>query len=296
LKGSIYCGECGSRLLVSHAKGRGGIYPYFTCFGRQEKRPDCNLRAIRIELAEEAIADYYATIQLPAEDVATLRAFVGDEMSKLRLDTQRERKRQNHRLAKLTDERKKLLEAHYADAIPLDLLKSEQQRLTREINNATTRLAEIEDDFATGEANLHTSLLLVGDCHAAYRDAPDQLRRQFNLAFFTRLLIGDDYDVTGELAPPFDTMLGDELRQAARQNDELNRLIGAKEPDLLSDSVDDALRPDDEDPEDPDAELALATGAPNPGPSQGRGLSTDTLVRPSGLEPPRGSLPTRPST
>ncbi len=26
LKGSIYCGQCGSRLLVSYAKGRGGTY------------------------------------------------------------------------------------------------------------------------------------------------------------------------------------------------------------------------------------------------------------------------------
>jgi site-specific DNA recombinase len=29
LKGSIYCGQCGARLLVNHAKGNGGTYPYF---------------------------------------------------------------------------------------------------------------------------------------------------------------------------------------------------------------------------------------------------------------------------
>jgi len=28
----------------------------------QEKRTDCSQRAIRIELAEEAVADYYATM------------------------------------------------------------------------------------------------------------------------------------------------------------------------------------------------------------------------------------------
>ena|GEM_PF-6158771 len=124
------------------------------------------------------------------------------------------------------------------------------------------------------------------------RDATDQLRRQFNLAFFRRLLIGDDYDVTGELTPPFDTLLGDELRNAARHNEELNRLIGAKERDLLTDSVDDALRPDDEDPEDSDAELDLATGAPNPGTFQDRGLSPDILMRMRGLEPPRTCIHT----
>src|SRR5436190_12655172 len=101
-------------------------------------------------------------------------------MSKLRLDTERERKRQNRRLVRLTDERKKLLEAHYADAIPLDLLKSEQERLTRGIDNATARLKEVEGDFKIAEFNLQKALTLAGDCHAAYRDAPEPLRRQFN--------------------------------------------------------------------------------------------------------------------
>ena len=41
------------------------------------------------------------------------------------------------------------------------------------------------------------------------------MRRQFNLAFFDRLLIDEDYTVHGELAPPFDVILGDELRRRA---------------------------------------------------------------------------------
>jgi hypothetical protein len=42
---------------------------------------------------------------------------------------------------------------HYADAIPLDLLKSEQERLTREIDGAEGRLAEVEGDFKKAETN-----------------------------------------------------------------------------------------------------------------------------------------------
>jgi site-specific DNA recombinase len=66
LKGSIYCGQCGSRLIVCHAKGRGGTYPYFICIGRQQKRTDCQLRALRIEKVEHAVATHYATVQLKA--------------------------------------------------------------------------------------------------------------------------------------------------------------------------------------------------------------------------------------
>ena len=107
--------------------------------------------------------------------------------------------------------------------MPLDLLKSEQERLTREIDSAEGRLAEVESDFKKAEGNLKRALTRVGDCETAYREADGPLRRQFNLAFFQRLLIGDEYTVDGELAEPFDTPLGDELRRAVvvRANQEL---------------------------------------------------------------------------
>ena len=52
------------------------------------------------------------------------------------------------------------------------------------------------------------------------------MRRQFNLAFFERLLIDEDYNVKAELAPPFDVILGDELRRRAviAEADEATRL------------------------------------------------------------------------
>ena len=56
LKGSVYCGACGSRLVVSHAKNRHGtIYPYFICIGRQQKRTPCTQQAIRIDQTEDAV-------------------------------------------------------------------------------------------------------------------------------------------------------------------------------------------------------------------------------------------------
>jgi hypothetical protein len=119
------------------------------------------------------------------------------------------------------------LEAHYANAIPLDLLKSEQERLTREIEAAESRLTEIEGDFKKAESNLKRALTRAGDCAAAYREAAGPLRRQFNLAFFKRLLIDDECNVWGELAEPFDALLGDDLRRAAavQANEELQEAV-----------------------------------------------------------------------
>ncbi len=284
LKGSIYCGQCGSRLIVSYAKGRGGTYPYFICIGRQQKRTDCKLRAMRIEVVEERVAAHYARVQLPPEEVAALRSFLSKELSKLRVDSERERKAQERRLRKLEAERKKLLDAHYADAVPLDLLKSEQDRLTAGIANAEGRLAEIEADFQAAEANLERALTRVGDCEAAYREATPTMRRQFNLAFFKRLLVGDDDTITGELAEPFNTILGEELRRA----------VIAKAGEELTEAVDEALRqrdideqtgPNEERPQEPEPVPVGAVSASRhswPG-----GFSPRMMVRMRGLEPPR---------
>jgi DNA invertase Pin-like site-specific DNA recombinase len=293
LKGSIYCGQCGSRLIVCHAKGRGGTYPYFICIGRQQKRTDCKLRALRIEQVEDAIARHYATVQLKAEELVAVRAFLEEELSGLRLDAEHERRVQDRRLVGLFAERKKLLDAHYADAVPLDLLKSEQERLTREIESAEGRLAEVEGDFKKAESNLQRALTRVGDCMTAYREASGPLRRQFNLAFFKRLLIDDEYMVTGELAEPFDTLLGGELRRA----------VAVRVNEALQDDIKEIMRQRDaqgivienkQHPREPERPLVGAASATAG--SFGGGFSTEHLVRPSGLEPPRGKFPTRPST
>ena len=281
LKGSIYCGQCGSRLIVCHAKGRGGAYPYFICVGRQQKRSDCKQRAIRIEVAEAAIVAHYDTVQLPEAEVARLRAYLGDELAKLREDTQRERIVQTRRLGQLEGERKKLLDAHYADAIPLDLLKSEQDRLTAEIANAEGRLAEVEGDFQKAEANLARALTRAGDCAAAYREANDRLRRQFNMAFFKRLLLSDEGEVTGELASPFDVILGEELRRATVSQAEHE--LGEAVDETLRKRADE-LAQNDQSPQEPD----LASVGTGPTAPMGRGgFSPAMMVRLRGLEPPR---------
>lgn len=288
LKGSIHCGTCGARLIVNHAKGRrGGIYPYFVCIGRQQNKHSCSQRALRIELVEEAVADYYATVQLPDDELAAARAFLGEELTNLRLNAEHERKAQARRKSKLEVERQSLLDAHLAEAVPLDLLKSKQDAIGAELAVIEGRLAEIAADFQRAEANLKRALARVGDCETAYREANDSVRRQFNLAFFHRLLIDEDYTVQAELAPPFDVILGDELRRRAAL---------AKADEARETAVREALRQRHVqiEAENEQRPQALLVGADSPTtPFEVVGWSQTNMVELEGLEPSTSAMPWR---
>ena len=288
LKGSIYCGTCGARLIVNYAKGRSEVYPYFICIGRQKDKHSCSQRALRIELIEEAVADYYATVQLPNDELEALRAFLGEELTNLRLSAEHERMAQERRKRKLEAERKALLDAHLAEAVPLDLLKSKQDGITAKLTAIEGRLAEIAADFERSETNLKRALGRVEDCETAYREANDHGRRQFNLAFFRRLLIDEDYTVRGELAPPFDVILGDELRRRATiaEADEAKRAAIAE-----------ALRQRQAVPLEAENEQhpqGILVGADSPTtPFEVVGWSQNNMVGDTGLEPVTSALSRR---
>jgi hypothetical protein len=246
-----------------------GTYPYYICIGRQRDKTSCTQRSIRIEEAEEAIAAHCATVQLPEEEVKRLRTFLGGELTKLRTDADHERTTQERRLRKIVDERQKLLDAHYADAIPLDLLKSEQTRIA----------TEVAADFQKAETNLQRALTRAGDCEAAYREAKPTIRRQFNLAFFKRLLIDEDCTVTASWRSPSTCC---SARSYGKQPSP-KQATSCKTP---------LTRPSDG---RPPRTKATNSGSSTP-PSFRGGFSPNTMVRPSGLEPPRTIQSTRPST
>src|SRR5207247_872070 len=104
--------------------------------------------------------------------------------------------------ARLLAERDKLLQAHYADAIPLDLLKREQDRIAKQLGLIEERITATDDHQAVVEANLEWAMTLARDCQSAYLTAPPKERRLFNQAFFTKLYIDDEDTIRSELAPP----------------------------------------------------------------------------------------------
>ena len=113
------------------------------------------------------------------------------------------------------------MQAHYDGAIPLELLKREQDRIASALLQIAGKLDASNVHFDVIEHNLQAALDLTVDCALAYKTAPDHIKKQFNQVFFKRILVNPDTTLAPELAPPFDTLLGPGLGAAVRQ-----RIVG----------------------------------------------------------------------
>lgn len=210
LKGSLYCGRCGSRMGLIQANGNGGKYPYFFCIGRM-KRTGCEQPYVPVDLIETAVERVYSEVRLPRKHTERVREKLTKAMAGMREQAEGEATRQRRRLAKLNEEREKLLHAYYAGAVPVDLLRSEQDRLSRETAQAERHLETAEAAFGDVEDTLGKALDLLADCQRAYLVAPGHLRRQWNQALFERLVVHDDEIEATEIAEPFATLADPEL-------------------------------------------------------------------------------------
>ncbi len=213
LKGSLFCGHCKTRMIVSNAKSRSGkVYPYFVCSGRHEKRNDCMMKAVLIETVEEKVEQHYKTIQLDPKVGRVLHRALSHDLAVYQREAGAEHDRLKKRRGRLIDERGKLLQAHYAGAVPLDLLKSEQDRITSQLDTIDARLQATDDHNGAIQINLQATVALADDCHASYRSATATVKRQLNQAFFTRLYVDEDANITSELAEPFNTLLSPKVK------------------------------------------------------------------------------------
>ena len=125
---------------------------------------------------------------------------------------------------RLDNERVKLLQAHYADAVPLGLLKQEQAPIGAELESINNRIAAHHDQYAEARANLEDSIGLVAHAADIYRRCDDANRRLCNQAFFTAIFIDDDGEPRVEYQRPYDTLCDPEVQANA-----LNWAAEAKE-------------------------------------------------------------------
>ena len=208
LKGTIYCGHCGSRLIVTHARGKlGKRYPYYLCVGRQHRRTTCMLKARPIELVEQQLAEHYRQVQLTAEGLDVTAKAVLVELAGQQADTQAQKQWQQSRLHQLEAERLKLLQAHYAEAIPLDLLKSEQARIGAEVTSLQTALKVTLAAAHDLQANAAAAVTLLDDCHQTYRQMNNRERRLMNQAIFRAVWVTETGIVGWEYNQPFATLM-----------------------------------------------------------------------------------------
>ena len=204
LKSSVYCAECGSRLMVSNEKKKNGdVYPYFVCAGRHSKRvKDCKMKAVLIDVVEKKIEQIYLRQYLEEY----LQAIILKEREKFNSELDG----LNRTKISLEHKRQKLLEAHYSDAIPLDLMKSEQKKIAKELASVEHEINMHNVTFENILANLHLALDLIENCGTTYRAASDTTKRLINQSLVSRFLVSngnDGLNINVEFKAPFDTIL-----------------------------------------------------------------------------------------
>ncbi len=222
LKGSLFCARCGERMGFSYFKGHGGIYPYFFCYGRHRGN-GCNLPFLPADDVDDWLVTDLKIIPLD-------QALVEETRDKFRLELERDRKqgqrilkREGTKLARLSNERTKLMHAFYQKLIPDELFRDEQQRISRGIEEANRAMTLTTFEFEEIEAAVTEALEIAADCERAYKEAPADVRRLFNHTFFKKIFVDTDRVAGSELTDEIALIMGDEI--AARFQRELPQAL-----------------------------------------------------------------------
>ena len=200
LKGTLYCGECGSRMSTTLAKGQ---YTYFYCLG-QKRHNGCKQKYVLDADVEKAIDQFYKDIQLPKEWADKIITNSRKELAEKELYILKEKEFQEKRVSKLNRERQRLLDAYLAEAIGVDLLKKEQNRIAGELFETETRLGVLSARNDHFEKVIELSIEMATKCHFAYTKALPKVKRKLNQAFFKKVFYKDGKASTDEFAEPFD--------------------------------------------------------------------------------------------
>jgi hypothetical protein len=133
----------------------------------------------------------YRRIQLPKSWVDRLTEELEAEIVERQAEASERRVVLTKTLSRLAEERGKLLQAFYANAIPLELLKVEQERIGGAEQAAKVELEAAEGDLAGWQDVLRTAIRLAGNCYAAYTKARPSVRCRFNDAVLDAVYIKD---------------------------------------------------------------------------------------------------------
>lgn len=138
LKGILWCGRCGKRLIIQRGKGNGGIYFYFGCIGRQQRM--CDQPYVPLLQVEDLVEAHYATVRLNAEFIAKVRQQLDDTMNSELKSIAALKRQLTARLATLDAKEEKYLDLVGEPDRP-------QDKLRKELGAIATERAEINEQL-----------------------------------------------------------------------------------------------------------------------------------------------------
>jgi site-specific DNA recombinase len=201
LKGSLYC-SCGCRLGYGRHKGAsGGMYEYFSCLSRVRRRGSCQAPYIPVEATERAVERMNSRVVLTKQEQEAITQAVRDHAEAKALVAKKESDRHSRKLRELNSQQQKLVQLHYQQAVSVEVLKAEQQRIEAERSQAhrwsKAAVADVQDVMAA----LKIALELVDKGRLPYAAANEFCRRLINQALYEKIVVEDASDAQGQLSP-----------------------------------------------------------------------------------------------
>lgn len=209
LRGSLYCADCGARLLYSKNRGNGGLYEYFTCSNRYALARDrrCQARHYPAAAIEREIENYYRTIELTDRVREAIWEDMRQDAGERGALIARETERQQRRIKTLQDDQARLVELSFKGLVSDEVLADQQRRLEDQKQQAQKLLQTAQLQAEDIDTTLAQALATTKTPHATYRASSPLERRLLNQAFFKRILIGEDGEVLGAtLTPVYDAL------------------------------------------------------------------------------------------
>jgi hypothetical protein len=183
-------------------------YTYFYCLGQKDRRngTGCQERYVSADQLEAEIEDLYGRIEVPTDWAEGLRQAIASEVAFHHEDTTAERELLAERHEHAESERFKLMEAYYANAIDVMMLRREQDRIGTELRAVAARQATLDASLVDWQEVMDLALRFSTRCATAYRRGSDRTRRLFNAAVLDDVRVRDGHVVEAAYKEPFDLL------------------------------------------------------------------------------------------
>ncbi len=166
----------------------------------------CQERYVAADQLEAEVEDLYGRIEVPADWAEGLRQAIATEVATHHEDTTAERELLARRHERAEAERYKLMEAYYANAIDVTMLRHEQERIGAELRSIESRQSILDANLDDWQEVMNLAIRFSTRCASAYRRGSDRTRRLFNTAVLDDVRVRNGHVVEAAYKEPFDLL------------------------------------------------------------------------------------------
>ncbi len=194
-------------MMYTMVRGRhGDEFAYYVCGNRHHGEAGCTLPYVPAHDVESRIERGWPLwVRMDQLDVEAVAAALWAEIGKGGQNREETLRRAARQLKALDDQRRKLIQMVYAEAIPLDLLKAGQDRIGRERLVAERDMAQAQTHSYDIEQTYRQAVAVIRLGAAIYRQVGPEARRKLNRAFLVRIEIDAD-ETQADLGEPWEAL------------------------------------------------------------------------------------------